>query len=102
MEDLVNRCLAVEAGLPSFEVVGNAGLGPDDPDTGIGISPEKQARLFTEFFRGSLQDTPVADAPGTGLGLSIVKRVAGAHGGRVSVESEPGRGSTFVLELPIA
>jgi signal transduction histidine kinase len=70
-------------------------------DTGIGISPDEQARLFTEFFRGNLEDTPVAEAPGTGLGLSIVKRVAEAHGGRVSVSSEPGRGSTFVLELRV-
>ena len=69
-------------------------------DTGIGISAEDQARLFREFVRVG-RDNPLAkQAKGTGLGLSLVQRIAEAHGGRVGVESQLGRGSTFWLELP--
>lgn len=67
-------------------------------DTGIGISPADQERLFDEFFRS---DDPQAVAqPGTGLGLAIVQRIVHRHGGRITVESELGRGSTFTVTLP--
>jgi two-component system sensor histidine kinase VicK len=69
-------------------------------DDGIGIADSDRDRLFTEFFRGRREETPVAGVEGTGLGLSIVKRIAGVHGGRVDVRSEVDRGSTFVLEIP--
>lgn len=69
-------------------------------DDGIGISPDDQARLFSEFVRIKRKDTPVARAKGTGLGLSIVKRVAEAHGGRAAVVSRRDEGSTFILEIP--
>lgn len=67
----------------------------DVTDNGPGISPAEQANLFHEFVRATRR------AAGTGLGLSIVRRVAEEHGGRVGVISQPGRGSTFWLELPI-
>ncbi|WP_372728936.1 sensor histidine kinase [Nocardioides sp.] len=67
-------------------------------DQGLGISPEDQEQLFTEFFRSS---NPEALAqPGTGLGLTIVKRIVERHRGRIEVESELGVGSTFRVCLP--
>ena len=69
-------------------------------DTGPGISPEEQEKVFDRFFRGSLAES--GHVPGTGLGLSITQEVIRAHGGRVTVESELGQGSTFRLWLPAA
>jgi two-component system NtrC family sensor kinase len=68
-------------------------------DTGIGIAPEDQVRLFEKFYRIKRRDT--ADIPGTGLGLAIVKSIAERHGGRVWVESEMDKGSTFHVLLPL-
>lgn len=67
-------------------------------DTGIGISPEDQHRLFTHFFRG--QHHLVRSRKGTGLGLAIAKSIVEAHGGEIGFESEVGRGSTFRFTLP--
>jgi len=68
-------------------------------DRGIGIPAAEQARIFEPFFRGS--DALTRHIHGNGLGLSIVKRVVEAHGGRVSVVSTPGTGSTFTVHLPV-
>jgi signal transduction histidine kinase len=65
-------------------------------DTGVGISPEDRSRLFERGFRG------VGGQPGLGLGLAIAKSIVEAHGGRVGVESEVGKGSTFWFTLPSA
>ncbi len=65
-------------------------------DTGIGIPPEAQARIFERFYRVD----PSHTVPGTGLGLSIVKEIVEAHGGAITVSSEPGKGSTFAVRLP--
>jgi signal transduction histidine kinase len=70
-------------------------------DDGVGIPASEQSRLFREFVRLDPKGSAVEDAGGSGLGLSIVRRIAQAHGGEVGVESEPGRGSTFWLELPV-
>jgi signal transduction histidine kinase len=68
-------------------------------DNGPGIAPEDQARLFAEFQRLAQPDD--GNAPrGTGLGLSIVRRVVEVHGGSVGLESQPGEGSRFYLDLP--
>lgn len=68
-------------------------------DEGLGISPDNISRLFQKFYRVNASYT--AEIEGTGLGLVIVKRIAELHGGRVFVESELGRGSTFGLRLPL-
>jgi two-component system, OmpR family, sensor kinase len=65
-------------------------------DEGGGIEPEEQAHVFDRFYRGNEART----GEGTGLGLSIVEAIASAHGGSARVESEPGRGAKFVVELP--
>jgi signal transduction histidine kinase len=67
-------------------------------DTGIGISEDGLNRLFSEFFREKRPET--AYITGTGLGLSIVKRIVDFYHGRITVDSQPGEGSTFTLWLP--
>jgi len=67
-------------------------------DTGIGIAAKDQARVFERFFR--VDKARSREVGGTGLGLSIVKHLAQAFGGRVGLESQPGRGSTFRVHLP--
>jgi len=64
-------------------------------DSGAGISDEVKARMFEPFF------TTKEAGRGTGLGLAVVDSIVSAHGGRVEVESEPGRGSTFRVVLPL-
>ena len=68
-------------------------------DQGLGIEPGEQAQIFGKFVRGS--SASVRDVSGTGLGLAMVRHIVNAHGGHVSVESEPDKGSTFALTLPL-
>jgi len=70
----------------------------DVSDTGTGLSPEDQAQLFTKFFRA--QDRSPQAGRGTGLGLVITRLLVELHGGRITVSSAPGRGSTFSFSLP--
>ena len=66
-------------------------------DGGLGMSPEQRTRIFAQFERA----LPAGlDIPGTGIGLYSVKRIVEAHGGTVTVDSEPGIGSTFTLAIP--
>jgi len=69
-------------------------------DTGIGVAPQDQEKLFTRFFRAD--DPGVRRVAGTGLGLSITKSIVEMHGGRIWVESQLGKGSTFSFTLPLA
>lgn len=68
-------------------------------DSGIGIQPEDRKRLFEKFYRGTHREALAQR--GTGLGLAIVKSIAERHRGRVWVESELGKGSTFFLQVPL-
>ncbi len=61
-------------------------------DTGLGMTAEECERIFTPYYTSKQN--------GTGLGLAIVQSVVSDHGGRIRVQSEPGRGTTFVIELP--
>ena len=67
-------------------------------DTGIGMTPEQIGKLFQEFSQAS--STTASKYGGTGLGLVISRRFCQMMGGDITVESEPGRGSTFTIRLP--
>jgi signal transduction histidine kinase len=67
-------------------------------DNGVGLSARDAGRVFDRFYQVDRRLS--RDRGGCGLGLSIVKQLAEAHGGTVSVSSQPGAGSTFMVRLP--
>ncbi len=69
-------------------------------DSGSGIDPEDLPHLFERFYRG--QRVIKNDVPGTGLGLAIVKEIVDLHAGRIEVDSRPGQGTTFTVQLKAA
>ena len=69
-------------------------------DSGIGIPPEDLPRLFERFFRA--RNATDQAIPGTGLGLAICCAIVEAHGGRLTVDSELGRGTTVTVMLPFS
>ena len=77
----------------------NSGVVVSVTDTGPGIAKEDLPRLFQDFARGQTQPEGVS---GCGLGLAISRRIVEVHGGSISAESEPGKGSTFTIHLPVA
>ena len=68
-------------------------------DRGLGVAAEERKHIFEPFYRG--REAVSRQIQGSGLGLHLVQRIAEAHGGSITVESETGRGSTFTLELPV-
>ena len=68
-------------------------------DHGIGIPEPEQQKIFEKFYR--VGDPLVHNTKGSGLGLSLVRHIVHAHGGEVSVDSEPGQGSKFTIILPV-
>jgi two-component system phosphate regulon sensor histidine kinase PhoR len=68
-------------------------------DNGPGIQRRDQKRIFDKFYRA--QDPLSREIEGTGLGLAMVKHIVGAHGGRIDVESEIGKGAKFTIVLPV-
>jgi signal transduction histidine kinase len=69
-------------------------------DTGVGIAPEEQEKIFEPFYRA---ENPLeVEASGVGVGLTIARSLVQAHGGRMWVESEPGQGSVFYFTLPLS
>ncbi|MDR3709568.1 MAG: GAF domain-containing protein [Capsulimonadaceae bacterium] len=96
----LNAVQAMQDGGTFMVETGAIGSGADQAvwsrfsDTGIGMDPERRANIFTPFF--------TTKTKGTGLGLSIVERIIDAHGGRIHVESEPGKGTAFTIWLPVS
>jgi two-component system, OmpR family, sensor kinase len=88
---------------------GTVGLGLSDEaeavtftvrDSGIGIAPGDLPHIFDRFWRADPARSRTGERPGTGLGLAITKWIAEAHGGSITVQSRPGRGTIFTVRLP--
>src|SRR5205085_2291195 len=69
-------------------------------DWGPGIDPEEHERIFERFYRA--KDVRLKPIRGSGIGLALVEHIARAHGGEATVTSEPGKGSTFRISVPIS
>jgi signal transduction histidine kinase len=108
--DLLSRAIenlasnAIKYGAPGTSVEICVRPGADDlllvevKDRGAGIAREDIERIFDKFYRAPRAEN--ADVPGTGLGLPLVREIAGLHGGRITVSSNPGYGSVFTLAIP--
>jgi two-component system OmpR family sensor kinase len=102
--------VTVRVGITAPDVDGTARAFVEVADEGPGLTDEQRTRVFERFYRAEpsrvrTPTSPSASGPplaGTGLGLSIVAALVAAHDGRVEVDSEPGRGATFRVLLPLA
>lgn len=86
-----------DGGTVTVRLAGGERVRIEVADTGIGMTPEETARLFHEFVR--IKNEKTRNIPGSGLGLSVVRKLAHLNGGEVTVESSPGVGSTFTVEI---
>jgi two-component system phosphate regulon sensor histidine kinase PhoR len=101
INNLLSNAVKYSDGVPEIRVEGfhtDEGITLSVADNGIGISKTDQKHIFDKFYRASTGN--IHKFKGLGLGLYYVKRIAQAHGGDVSVNSKPGRGSTFTITLP--
>ena len=110
----IRVAVRVEPRMPRIERIPGS-YSPDSPDSrfarsdgalavevsdhGLGIDKADLDKVFDKFYRG--RDERVRATRGSGLGLAIVKHSIEAHGGTIAVQSEPGKGSTFTISLPI-
>lgn len=105
LTNLLTNALRYGGGQPVAMTVEQVGAGEDGfarvsvRDRGIGIAAEDQARIFEQFER---TEHSRKHAAGLGLGLYITRQIVDLHGGSIGVESAPGEGSTFSVELPLA
>ncbi|GAG31368.1 unnamed protein product, partial [marine sediment metagenome] len=81
-------------------VVGEQQLALDVTDTGIGISEDDAERVFEKFYRA--KNARQANITGSGMGLALAREIVRLHGGDIELQSEPQRGSTFTMTLPIS
>ncbi|MGB5987038.1 MAG: ATP-binding protein [Desulfobacterales bacterium] len=107
MEEILSNLItnAIKYTLPGGTILISARAKGDNlciavQDSGLGIAPEDQKRIFQRFYRIKARGT--RHIQGTGLGLSLVKKIVDAHHGRIRVESRPGAGSTFIVDLPLS
>ena len=100
---LENAAKYAPAGTPIVvegRVDGDTAVALSVRDQGPGLTPAQAARVFDKFYRVDSGLTRATE--GTGLGLTLCRAVVEAHGGRISVETTPGRGCTFTVTLPVA
>jgi two-component system, NtrC family, sensor kinase len=90
------RSFPMEPSMPGLGMQQGQSVGIQVVDTGSGINPDHLAQIFQPFF------TTKQAGRGTGLGLAIVQETVRTHGGRITVESEPGKGTSFTIQLPVA
>ncbi len=84
---------------PRWDEGGRAWVTLTVEDNGLGIPREEQDRIFDRFYRGEASRS--MGTPGTGLGLSICREILERHGGRITLKSQPGKGSQFTMWLPV-
>ena len=102
LDNLLQNAVKFSSGPPAIEVVGsrqNGRIRLTVRDHGIGIPDDALPHLFEKFYR--VQDPQLNNVAGTGIGLYLVRQVVEGHGGRVQVESHPGEGAAFEIELPV-
>ncbi len=108
LENILNNALRYTPEQGTIEIALGPGRGGDADneavvsikDSGIGIKKEDRQKIFTRFFRSA--EAASLYTEGAGLGLYITRNIIQRHGGRISAESEPGRGSVFTFTLPAA